>query len=100
MIGAGPVLAWVMILGFLIVVPCAAAEGVPDGLDAASVGWLVVAGIGNVLWASAPLLGLADRQGEHRRADRLHRGCDRGGHLRNRGGEDRPGRGHDARRHR
>jgi drug/metabolite transporter (DMT)-like permease len=49
MIGAGPVLAWVMILGFLIVVPWAAAEGVPDGLDAASVGWLVVAGIGNVL---------------------------------------------------
>src|SRR5438046_840917 len=49
MIGAGPVLAWVMILGLLIVVPWAAAEGVPDGLDAASVGWLVVAGIGNVL---------------------------------------------------
>ena len=49
MIGAGPVLAWVMMLGFLIVVPWAAAEGVPDGLDAGSVGWLVVAGLGNVV---------------------------------------------------
>src|SRR6266545_7897195 len=49
MIGAGPVLAWVMLLGSLIVVPWAAAEGVPDGLDAASAGWLVVAGVGNVL---------------------------------------------------
>ncbi|MDQ3875626.1 MAG: DMT family transporter [Actinomycetota bacterium] len=49
MIGASPVLAWVMMLGFLIVVPWAAVEGMPDGLDAASVGWLVVAGLGNVL---------------------------------------------------
>jgi drug/metabolite transporter (DMT)-like permease len=49
MIGAGPVLAWVMLLGFVIVVPWAAAEGVPEGLDASSVGWLVVAGLGNVV---------------------------------------------------
>jgi drug/metabolite transporter (DMT)-like permease len=49
MIGAGPVLAWVMILGFLIVVPWAAAEGVPDDLDAGSAGWLSVAGLGNVV---------------------------------------------------
>ena len=49
MIGAGPALGWVMMLGFLIVVPWAAAEGVPEGLDAASVGWLAVAGIGNIL---------------------------------------------------
>ena len=49
MIGPGPVLAWVMMLGSLIVVPWAAVEGVPKGLDAASVRWLAVAGGGNVL---------------------------------------------------
>ncbi len=49
MIGAGSVLAWVMIIGCVIVVPWAAAEGVPDGLDAVSIGWLVVAGVGNVV---------------------------------------------------
>ena len=48
MIGAGPVLAWVMILGTLIVVPWAGVEGVPVDLDAASIGWLAVAGCGNV----------------------------------------------------
>jgi drug/metabolite transporter (DMT)-like permease len=48
MIGAGPVLAWVMMIGFVIVVPWAVADGVPDGLDVRSAGWLVVAGIGNV----------------------------------------------------
>src|SRR6266511_745940 len=49
MIGAGPVLSWVMMLGFVIVVPWAVAEGVPEGLDTRSAGWLVVAGLGNVL---------------------------------------------------
>jgi drug/metabolite transporter (DMT)-like permease len=49
MIGAGPVLSWVMMLGFVIVVPWAVVEGVPEGLDARSAGWLVVAGLGNVL---------------------------------------------------
>src|SRR5919109_2971060 len=48
MIGAGPVLAWVMILGTLIVLPWATVEGVPNDLDRASVGWLAVAGFGNV----------------------------------------------------
>lgn len=49
MIGAGPVLAWVMMIGFVIVVPWAAAEGVPDGLDGRSAAWLAVAGLGNVV---------------------------------------------------
>jgi drug/metabolite transporter (DMT)-like permease len=49
MIGPGPVLAWVMVLGFVIVAPWAAAEGVPEGLDAPSVGWLAIAGFGNVV---------------------------------------------------
>jgi drug/metabolite transporter (DMT)-like permease len=49
MIGPGPVLAWVMTIGLVIVVPWAALEGVPDGLDRPAVGWLVVAGLGNVV---------------------------------------------------
>jgi drug/metabolite transporter (DMT)-like permease len=48
MIGAGPVLGWVMLIGMLIVLPWAAAEGVPEGVDGRSAGWLVVAGVGNV----------------------------------------------------
>ncbi len=49
MIGSGSVLAWVMLAGFCIVVPWAALEGIPDGLDRTSVAWLLVAGLGNVL---------------------------------------------------
>lgn len=49
MIGAGPVLAWVMMVGFLIVIPWALIEGAPEGLDGASVAWLAVSGSGNVL---------------------------------------------------
>lgn len=49
MIGAGPVLSWVMMLGFVIVLPWALVEGVPEGLDARSAGWLAVAGLGNVV---------------------------------------------------
>lgn len=48
MIGAGPVLAWVMILGALIVLPWAGVEGIPEGLDGGAFGWLAVAGFGNV----------------------------------------------------
>lgn len=49
MIGPGPVLSWVMLIGVVIVLPWAAVEGVPDGLDARNVGWLAVAGLGNVV---------------------------------------------------
>ena len=49
MIGAGSVLAWVMIIGSLITVPAVIAEGRPAGLDRGSVGWLALAGAGNVL---------------------------------------------------
>jgi drug/metabolite transporter (DMT)-like permease len=48
LIGAGPVLAWVMLVGFAIVVPWAVAEGIPDGLHRGAAGWLAVAGLGNV----------------------------------------------------
>ncbi len=49
MIGSGSVLAWVMLAGFCIVLPWAALEGIPDGLDGSSAAWLLVAGLGNVL---------------------------------------------------
>ena len=49
MLGSGSVLAWVMLTGFCIVVPWAALVGLPDGLDRTSVGWLLLAGLGNVL---------------------------------------------------
>ena len=49
MIGAGPVLAWVMIVGLLITGPVIAVEGRPANLDAGALGWLAVSGVGNVL---------------------------------------------------
>jgi drug/metabolite transporter (DMT)-like permease len=49
MIGASSVLAWVMIIGSLITIPAVIAEGRPAGLDRGSVGWLALAGAGNVL---------------------------------------------------
>jgi uncharacterized membrane protein len=48
MIGPGPVLSWVMLIGLVIVVPWATLKGVPEDLDAGSVGWLSIAGLGNV----------------------------------------------------
>jgi drug/metabolite transporter (DMT)-like permease len=49
MIGAAPVLGWVMIVGALIVIPLAAVQGAPEDLDGESVGWLAIAGFGNVV---------------------------------------------------
>jgi drug/metabolite transporter (DMT)-like permease len=49
LIGSPSVVAWVVFTGFCIVVPWAALEGVPDGLDRTSTTWLVVAGCGNVV---------------------------------------------------
>jgi drug/metabolite transporter (DMT)-like permease len=48
MIGPSNVLAWVMIVGSLILAPWAALEGFPEGVDAVSAAWLAVAGLGNV----------------------------------------------------
>jgi len=47
-VGAFPVLAWVMIVGFVITAPVAAASGIPKGLGAAELGWIALAGLGNV----------------------------------------------------
>ena len=49
MIGAGPLLAWVMLIGLAITGPAVVLEGVPDGLDGESTTWLAVAGVGNVV---------------------------------------------------
>jgi drug/metabolite transporter (DMT)-like permease len=49
MIGPGPLLGWVMLIGLAILVPFAALDGVPDGLDGDSIAWLAVAGVGNVV---------------------------------------------------
>jgi drug/metabolite transporter (DMT)-like permease len=49
LIGPSSVLAWVLFTGFVIVLPWAALEGVPDGLDATSATWLLLAGAGNVV---------------------------------------------------
>jgi drug/metabolite transporter (DMT)-like permease len=49
MIGASQLLAWVMLIGLGITAPIVALQGVPDGLDAESGLWLVVAGVGNVV---------------------------------------------------
>jgi drug/metabolite transporter (DMT)-like permease len=48
MIGPSNVLAWVMIVGSLILAPWAALEGWPEDVDAGSAAWLAVAGLGNV----------------------------------------------------
>jgi drug/metabolite transporter (DMT)-like permease len=45
-IGAGPTLAWVMLIGLVIVVPFVVAAGSPPGGSTA--GWLAFAGVGNV----------------------------------------------------
>jgi drug/metabolite transporter (DMT)-like permease len=48
LIGSPSVLAWVMLVGFVIAAPLTAARGVPSELDARGFGWLAVAGAGNV----------------------------------------------------
>ena len=48
LIGAWSVLAWVMLVGFVVVAPLVAADGIPDALGATELGWLAVSGAGNV----------------------------------------------------
>lgn len=48
LIGAASVLAWVMLTGIVVAGPVAARIGVPDALGAHELGWLGVAGLGNV----------------------------------------------------
>lgn len=48
LIGARNVLAWVMLVGFIVVAPLTLAAGYPDGLGEGELGWIVVSGAGNV----------------------------------------------------
>jgi drug/metabolite transporter (DMT)-like permease len=48
LIGARNVLAWVMLVGFVVVAPLTLAAGYPHGLGAPELGWIAVAGAGNV----------------------------------------------------
>ncbi|MBJ7456707.1 MAG: EamA family transporter [Thermoleophilia bacterium] len=47
-IGGVSTLAWVMVSGFIVAAPIAAATGWPEGLDGPAAGWLALAGAGNV----------------------------------------------------
>jgi drug/metabolite transporter (DMT)-like permease len=48
LVGARSVLVWVMIVGFVLTAPVAAASGLPHGLGAGEGGWIALAGLGNV----------------------------------------------------
>ena len=48
-LGAGSVLAWVMLTGLVIVLPLALADGIPSTLDAEVGGWLLLSGAMNVI---------------------------------------------------
>ena len=48
MIGSASVLAWVMLVGFVVVAPFAAVRGVTGNADGADIAWLAVASIGSV----------------------------------------------------
>jgi len=60
--GQVTVVAWVMLVGLVETVPLVIAVGVPAALDARAVGWLVVAGTGNVTGLLLTYAGL--RQGK------------------------------------
>lgn len=46
--GARIVLAWVMLIGLVVVAPLAAAGGIPAALGTRQIGWMAVSGAGNV----------------------------------------------------
>lgn len=58
LIGVGPALAFVMLVGLVVTLPIVAAAGLPAELDRGSLGWLAVGGIGNVLGLGLEYAGL------------------------------------------
>ena len=52
LLGAGSVLAWVMLSGLVVVLPLAVASGIPPGLDAEIGWWLLLSGAMNVIGLS------------------------------------------------
>jgi drug/metabolite transporter (DMT)-like permease len=49
LIGSSSVVAWMMLVGLLVLLPPIVAGGVPERLDAGSGGWLVLSALGNVV---------------------------------------------------
>jgi drug/metabolite transporter (DMT)-like permease len=49
LIGSWVTLAWVMLVGLVAVGPAVLAEGTPSRLGADAVGWLTIAGVGNIV---------------------------------------------------
>ncbi|MCU1449458.1 MAG: rane protein [Acidimicrobiales bacterium] len=47
-IGATATLAWVMVVGLVVITPALALSHLPTRLDASAIGWLALAGVGNV----------------------------------------------------
>jgi len=58
MIGSGPALGWVMVVGLLVTIPAVAVTGVPPTLDARAASWLAVSGVGNVVGLLLEYAGL------------------------------------------
>ncbi len=61
-IGGSAAVAWVMIVGFVLVLPFAMRDGIPAALDWQSGGWLVLGGLGSVVGLLFMYAGL--RQGK------------------------------------
>jgi drug/metabolite transporter (DMT)-like permease len=62
MIGSTSVLAWVMLVGFLVIAPIAAIRGIPPQADGGDAAWLAVASVGSV--AGLGLVYAALRRGK------------------------------------
>lgn len=48
MVGPASVVGWIALVGLFATAPFVAADGVPAGLDAGTVAWLAIAGVGNI----------------------------------------------------
>ena len=48
LIGGPSALAWVMLVGFVVAAPLTVASGIPESLGGRELGWLAIAGAGNV----------------------------------------------------
>ena len=81
-IGAQQVLAWVLLLGLVVVAPAGPARRArPPHATPSAWAWAVVAGLASNAGTAAAVRGASDRQGRRGRADRLDRGRDRRGAL-------------------
>jgi drug/metabolite transporter (DMT)-like permease len=58
MIGPTALLAWIMLIGAVLIAPAVALDGIPDGLEAGDGVWLALAGVGNVVGLLLAYAGL------------------------------------------